>query len=142
MMIREAIITDTVAICRISSEDLGYECENVFVKERLEKLDSSREVVFVAEAEGKVTGYVHAEIYNLLYYESMINVLGLAVSSACRRQGIGKALMQQIENWAKEREIKKIRLNSGSTRKEAHEFYRVIGFDEENGQVRFLKTID
>ena len=50
--------------------------------------------------------------------------------------------MQQVETWAKEKGIKEIRLNSGGTRKEAHEFYRAIGFDDEKVQIRFLKTVD
>jgi len=141
MRIREAKITDAVAICHISSRDLGYECEEVFVRERLEKLDANREVVFVAELDEMVAGYVHAEVYNLLYFESMVNILGLAVSSDCRRQGAGKAL-KQVEEWARIRGIKEIRLNSGGTRKEAHEFYRAIGFDDEKVQIRFLKEVD
>lgn len=142
MVIREAMITDAAAICHISSKDLGYDCEESFVKERLEQLDSSREIVLVAEAGGKVAGYVHAEVYSLLYWEPMVNILGLAVSSDCRRQGAGKTLMMRVEEWAKERGIKEIRLNSGGTRKEAHEFYRAIGFDDEKVQVRFLKALD
>lgn len=142
MHIREAKITDAAAICCISSKDLGYECKESFVKERMEKLEANREVVFVAELEGAVAGYVHAEVYSLLYWEPMVNILGLAVSSDYRRQGVGKILMQQVEEWAKEKGIKEIRLNSGGARKEAHEFYRAIGFDDEKVQVRFLKALD
>lgn len=141
MVIREAVITNAAAICRISSNDLGYKCEEQFVKERLEKLDTTREVVFVAELDGEVAGYVHAEVYSLLYWEPMVNILGLAVSSDFRRKGAGKALMKRVEEWAKERKIKEIRLNSGGTRKEAHEFYRTIGFDDEKVQIRFLKEV-
>ena len=142
MIIREAKITDAGTICRISSNDLDYKCEEQFVKERLEKLDTTREVVFVAELDGAVAGYVHAEMYSLLYWEPMVNILGLAVSSDCRRKGAGKALMKRVEEWTRERKIKEIRLNSGGTRKEAHEFYRTIGFDDEKMQVRFIKSID
>jgi len=142
MIIREAKITDAGAICRISSNDLGYKCEERFVKERLEKLDATREAVFVAELDGAVAGYVHAEMYSLLYWEPMVNILGLAVSSDYRRKGAGKALMKQVEEWARERKIKEIRLNSGGTRKEAHEFYRAIGFDDEKVQIRFLKEME
>ena len=142
MYIREVKITDAEAICRISSKDLGYKCEEEFVKERMKYLDSSREIVFVAEINDKVAGYVHAEVYSLLYFESMVNILGLAVSSDCRRQGVGKALMKQVEEWAKIRGIKEVRLNSGGTRKEAHDFYRAIGFDDEKVQIRFLKEVD
>ena len=140
--VREAKLTDAAAICRISSNDLGYDSEERFVKERLEKLDAVREVVFVAELDGAVAGYVHAEMYSLLYWEPMVNILGLAVSSDCRRQGAGKALMERVEEWARIRGIKEIRLNSGGTRKEAHEFYRAIGFDNEKMQRRFIKSID
>ncbi len=142
MVIREAKITDAGTICRVSSRDLGYKCEEQFVKERLEKLDTTREVVFVAELDGEIAGYVHAEVYSLLYWKPMVNILGLAVSSDCRRKGAGKALMKRVEEWAKEKEIKEIRLNSGGTRKEAHEFYRSIGFDDEKMQRRFIKSID
>jgi GNAT superfamily N-acetyltransferase len=142
MIIREAKVVDAVAICCISSKDLGYECEESFVKERLEHLDAKREVVYVAELNGTVVGYVHAEVYSLLYWNPMVNILGLAVASDCRRQGAGKALMKQVEEWAKIRGIKEIRLNSGGTRKEAHEFYRSISFDDEKVQVRFVKSID
>lgn len=41
-----------------------------------------------------------------------------------------------------DRGIKEIRLNSGGTRKEAHEFYRTIGFDDEKMQIRFLKEVE
>ena len=142
MYIREAKITDAAAVCRICSKDLGYECEENFVKECLDNLDAVREVVFVAELDGVVAGYIHGEVYRLLYWEPMVNILGLAVSSDCRRQGVGKALMHQVEDWAREKGIKEIRLNSGGTRKEAHEFYRAIGFDDEKMQVRFIKSID
>ena len=141
MVIRKAVISDATDICHISSRDLGYECEERFVRERLENLDADREVVFVAETESNVIGYVHAEVYSLLYWAPMVNILGLAVSSDCRRQGAGKALMQQVEAWAKEKGIEEIRLNSGGTRKEAHEFYRAIGFDDEKVQIRFLKEV-
>lgn len=140
--VREAKLMDAAAICRISSNDLGYACEELYVKERLEKLDATREAVFVAELDGAIAGYVHAEVYSLLYWKPMVNILGLAVSSNYRRQGIGKALMQQVEEWARERGIKEIRLNSGGTRKEAHEFYRAIGFDDEKVQIRFLKEVE
>lgn len=33
-----------------------------------------------------------------------------------------------------------IRLNSGSARKEAHSFYRKIGYNSEKEQIRFMKT--
>lgn len=142
MNVRKADINDASAICRICTDDLGYECSEEFVSNRLKNIDGSREAVFAAEVDGTVVGYIHAEIYNTLYFASMINILGLAVSRDHRRQGIGRALITCAENWAKEQGINIVRLNSGNSRKEAHEFYRAMGYDNEKMQVRFLKNLD
>lgn len=142
MIIREANIKDAFSIGKISCDDLGYECDDALVSYRLSNLDSKREVVFVAEIDENVVGYVHAETYDVLYSESMINILGLAVASAYRRNGAGKALLLEVENWAKKLGINKIRLNSGSARKEAHEFYRVMGYDSRKEQIRLIKDLD
>lgn len=142
MNVRKADINDAPAICKICAEDLGYECSEELVLNRLKNLDAGREAVLVAEIEGSVAGFVHAEKYELLYSEPMINILGLAVSSERRRQGIGKALISGAENWGKELGINTVRLNSGHSRKDAHEFYRAMGFDDEKLQLRFIKKID
>lgn len=142
MIIRKANAHDSLAICRISCEDLGYDCTAELISARLGSLDDKREVVFIATFGESTVGYVHAEIYNLLYYESMVNILGIAVASENRRHGVGKALINAVEDWAKSLGIKKVRLNSGATRNEAHTFYRAMGYDNQKDQIRFIKILD
>lgn len=141
MNVRKANAQDATAICKISSEDLGYECNTELVFKRLTQLDSGREIVFVAEIDNIVVGYIHAEIYNLLYHETMVNVPGIAVSFDYRSRGVGSALIDCVESWAKELEISMIRLDSGGGRKEAHAFYRKMGFDSEKEQICFNKRL-
>lgn len=142
MIIREASVQDAFDICNICCNDLGYDCTIEFVSTRLNSLDKRRERVFVVEVNSAVVGFVHAEKYETLYFEPMINILGLAVSFDFRRHGVGKALLHNVENWAKEFGINKIRLNSGFSRKEAHSFYRAIGYNNEKEQIRFIKDIN
>lgn len=142
IIIRQATVSDYEDIHKICQDDLGYNCSVDLVKERLENLDSNRERVFVADIECKVVGYIHAEKYNVLYFESLVNIQGLAVAKAYRRNGCGKALMDVAENWAKECGIKMIRLNSGITRTDGHKFYRSIGYDNEKEQIRFMKKLN
>lgn len=142
MNVRKAEINDAYAISKICTDDLGYKCTVELVSDRLKNIDGKRETVYVAEINGTVVGYIHAEIYNTLYYESMINILGIAISSDYRRQGIGRALLSRAEEWAKKQGINIVRLNSGNSRKEAHEFYRAMGYDDEKMQVRFLKKLN
>ena len=140
-MIREARITDYEEIQSICELDLGYVCEKELVKARLANLDYNRECVFVADVDNKVTGFIHIERYDLLYAQSMANILGIAVSSEFRRQGIGKQLLAVAEQWAKDRGITMMRLNSGATRKEAHMFYRNLGYNNEKAQLTFTKSL-
>ena len=140
--IRIASKEDAKSINDISKNELGYsDCTESLVLQKLKKINFENEVVFVAKYKKKVIGFVHAQIYDVLYYESMVNILGLAVDSKFTKNGIGKSLMAKAEEWAKSKKIKLIRLNSGSTRTQAHNFYRNIGFSDEKTQLRFIKSL-
>ncbi|MGN0524253.1 MAG: GNAT family N-acetyltransferase [Eubacterium sp.] len=141
LTVRQAKVDDAFGICKICCDDLGYNCTEDLVKKRIGELDLNREQVFVAQYNNCVIGFVHAEDYKTLYFDELVNLLGLAVSNEYRRQGVATALVNQVECWAKERGVKMLRLNSGSSRKDAHEFYRKLGFDNEKEQIRFLKKI-
>ena len=67
---------------------MGYsDCTESLVLQKLQKIDFENEVVFVAEYKKKVIGFIHAQIYDVLYYESMVNILGLAVDSKFTKNG-------------------------------------------------------
>ena len=140
MTVRPAKIEDAAAIAEICCDSLGYDCTAELVKKKLKMLDLSREAVFVAE-EDKVIGFVHVEKYDVLYMDTLANILGLAVLAEYRRRGAATLLMNAAEEWAKENGAIGVRLNSGGTRTGAHEFYRSIGYDSEKTQIRFLKMI-
>lgn len=140
-MLREAKVNDYLGICKVATDDLGYKCEPELVKYRLENIDINREKVYVAETEDKIVGFIHAEMYNTLYYKSMVNLQGLAVDSEFRHKGYGRALLGEVETWAKNKGVDLIRVNSGFSRKEAHAFYRNLGYDNEKEQIRFLKQL-
>lgn len=141
IIIRQAKIEDYKDICKICCDDLGYNCSEELVKERLKGLDKNSERVLVAVYNSEVVGYLHAQIYKTLYFEELINFLGLAVSKEYRNKKVGTKLVNEIENWVKENGIKKVRVNSGFSRKEAHEFYRSLGYNNEKEQIRFLKSL-
>ena len=133
---------DAADICELCCTDLGYQCDKFLVSERISQLDADKEAVFVAELGGKVVGFIHVHLYTTLYFEAMTNILGLAVSSKQRKKGIGKALLERAEEWSLEKDISLVRLNSGGTRKGAHEFYRCLGYGMEKEQIRFMKRLE
>ena len=71
-----------------------------------------------------------------------INITGFVVDEKARKTGIGRSLMEAVEFYAKENGFSFIRAESSSTRKDAHEAYRKLGFDSEKSQIRFLKKIN
>ena len=139
--IREAKVSDSRAIAELARTGLGYDCDDELVKQRVAGLKENFDAAFVAETEGKVIGFIQIVKYEPLYFEDMVNIMGLAVSEEYRRKGIGSMLLKRAEEWAREHNIRCIRLNSGGQRTWAHEFYRNAGFDNEKMQIRFIKNM-
>ena len=143
--IRQANTSDIPAMNELFRKDLGYaECTLEIVEKQFAGLDNSREAVFVAEVEddsSHIAGVIHVEKYNVLYFPTMANILGIAVAADFRRQGIGSALLKRAEEWARENGASSMRLNSGESRKQAHEFYRAQGYIDDKKQLRFIKEL-
>lgn len=141
VMIRAVSIDDTNEICAICGEELGYPCDLSLVMDKIKNIDVNREAVYVALVDEIVVGFIHVERYDILYFETMANILGLAVKATYRRNGIGKKLVHAAEEGATQNKIKAMRLNSGISRNIAHDFYRHLGYDSENKQIRFEKRL-
>ncbi|SDQ27242.1 GNAT family N-acetyltransferase [Carnobacterium viridans] len=141
--VRDMQLIDAEAINLLNTESLGYDISIEITKKQMEKLliNPNHHIFYIAEEEELVVGYVHAELYETLYSEPMLNVLALAVNQTYQKKGIGKQLMQKIEQAASERDLVGVRLNSGETRTGAHKFYESIGYSSDKNQKRFLKII-
>jgi GNAT superfamily N-acetyltransferase len=119
---------------------MGYKYPVDQTKIKLEYLlKSDKDKIFVATVQDIVVGYIHANDYDLIYAPHMKNIMGIAVSSEYKKQGIGKAMLTEVEKWAKETGALGVRLVSGSTRIGAHEFYRRCGYDGGKQQLNFKK---
>ncbi len=141
-IIREAALADCSAITRLNREEMGYDYprEKTFVKLQA-CLANPAHRILVAEWGGEVVGYLHLEEYDVLYAGHMVNVLGIAVSSAWRRQGVGRALLSAGEAWARSKGAVAVRLVSGEARKGAHAFYQNLGYTGNKLQRNFKKPL-
>lgn len=138
--IREAVESDANAICQLNSTEMGYPFPLDATIGNLSKLlNNPSNKIFVAVLDDSVVGYVHANDYDLLYAPHTKNIMGIAVSGEYKRQGIGRALLQQIEHWARETGASGIRLVSGAARADAHNFYRSCGFSGNKEQINLKK---
>lgn len=129
-IVRQAVISDAKDIYYINKTSLGYDYDLDKQKAKIQAvLNDSTQVIFVAEINNKVVGYIHLVNYDVIYADNFKNCLGLAVDNDYKRNGIGSALLKQAEIWAKENGAVGIRLCSGVEREKAHQFYQSQGYE-------------
>ena len=142
-MIREINISDAQEIQKICKTALGYDVDISTVRNQINKLscDNKNHILAVYEDENtkKVIGFVHAQVYESVYSDTGLNILGLAVDPDFRGNGVGKKLIGYIEKYAMDNGTSFIRLNSADHRVEAHKFYENIGYKSDKLQKRFIK---
>ena len=134
-MLRNLRETDVKSICDINQEALGYS----FSPEDTAQDSHHFLLGYEDEASHVLLGYVHAEVYESLYSKAGFNILALAVSPQAQGQGIGKSLLQGLEEEAKRRGYGFIRLNSADHRLGAHAFYEKVGYTCDKMQKRFIR---
>ena len=142
-MIREIDISDAEEIQKICKIALGYDVDISTVRNQINKLscDNKHHIIAVYEDDNiqKAIGFVHAQVYESVYSDTGLNILGLAVDPKFQGNGVGKKLMYYIEKYALDNNMAFIRLNSANYRLEAHKFYENIGYTSDKLQKRFIK---
>ena len=145
-MFRDINIADTLEVAEICKVVLGYDVDVENVKEQIEKLtnDKKQHIIIGYEDENtrKIIGFVHAQMYESFYSDLGLNILGLAVNPDFQGRGIGKKLMNKLEEYAVDNNISFIRLNSAMIREEAHKFYEHIGYTCDKVQKKFIKVFE
>ncbi|MGE5678542.1 MAG: GNAT family N-acetyltransferase [Pseudomonadota bacterium] len=142
MKVRKAVMEDVPEITRLCFQ-LGYPTIPEQVSANLKALLGDEEHgIFVVEQSGrKVIGWVHGYVYKLLYNEPSTQVAGLVVDEGSRSKGAGKALMSAVEAWSREKGCVVIGLRSNIIRKEAHIFYKNLGYEIIKESYTFSKKL-
>ena len=143
-MLRALKATDVASIHEINKEALGYSFNLEDTASQLANLsqDSHHYLLgFEDSSSHDLLGYVHAEVYESLYSKPGFNILALAVLPQLQGKGIGKTLLEGLEQEAEKRGYKFIRLNSADHRIGAHAFYEKVGYTCDKMQKRFIKLL-
>ena len=82
---------------------LGYKCTGRDVRERLgEMQDSDQYLVYVAEFPGgEIAGWIGAYVFRSVETGSCAEISGLVLDREVRSRGIGKLLLDAVEEWAR-----------------------------------------
>jgi GNAT superfamily N-acetyltransferase len=112
--------------------ELGYPTQPIEMQERLAKVLSHADFkTFVCQLDGKLVGMAGG--CQSLYYEKngyYVRITALVTTDDERKKGVGLALINAFENWAREIGASDLVLNCGNRpeRDAAHVFYKKIGF--------------
>jgi len=121
-------------------EQLDHPATSEAARRRLQVLAASHnDDVWLAERDGTVVGLVAIHVSASLERDGEV-ANAIVVDEAARRQGVGKQLMAFAEREARRRGCVLLFLTTAERRKDAHAFYRGLGF-EETGR-RFAKALD
>jgi GNAT superfamily N-acetyltransferase len=123
--------------------ELGYPNSHEEVEQRIQQiLKNNQHVVYVALLKsGDVIGWIHGHLCELVITSPQVMILGLIIARNYRGRGIGRRLMQQIEQWSLDKNCCHILVRSNVIRKEAHRFYESIGYTNVKQSQVFSKTL-
>ena len=103
--------------------------------------DDARTRLLVCEVEGRVRGTVLVCLCaDAMYAEQPFAVVeNLVVDQECRGNGIGQALLREVERFCLSRNCSKMMLLSSASRVDAHRFFEQVGFrgDRKRGFVKY-----
>jgi len=137
--IRTAARDDAETVARLMFE-LGYECDVDRMRRRLERLDAAPEhMVWVAIEDGEVIACAHARLGLALTDAPAVELAALIVARSARKGGIGRALVQTVEQWAASRGVYRVVVRSQTHRAEARAFYLKLGYTASKEQTVFVR---
>ena len=140
LTIRPAQLTDSDALANLVTQ-LGYQTSFAQMHQRLAVLLSLPDhQTFVACMPDRVVGMVSLWLGYAIEFDGRYGrITAVTVDESVRHQGIGRALMQHVEQWLRAQDAAMVTLTSAAHRREAHKFYESLGYDG-NG-VRFKKWL-
>ena len=112
----------------------GEKSDRKKMERKLKDLENNDSYIFLcAEKENKVIGTIQGVICEELYGDCQPFLLmeNLVVDKAYRKQGVGKTLLDSLENIAKNRGCTQILFITESNREDTIKFYESVGYNLE-----------
>ena len=122
---------------------LGYPVDAPTLRARLAEVRASDadEILVATDAADVAIGWIHVARLALLEASDLACINGLVVDEEHRSDGVGTALVEAAEAWARDHGATAIMVRSRSARVRAHRFYERIGYVEVKRSHVFTKSL-
>ena len=150
VIIRKATINDLNSIQELNNSLFDLELNNFddtlkqgwpFEKEGQDYFEDmiKNEIVFVAEVEEKIVGYLAGSICEQISYitETFAELDNMCINEEYRRFGIGTLLINEFKKYCKEKNIQNIKVTASAKNSRAIQFYIKNGFEDYNITLKY-----
>lgn len=129
-MVRKATAADEEAVYQLVRALEGRDLPRQrFAEIYTSQQNDFRYISLVWEKGNCVLGFLNLRLESQLHHGGLVaEILEMVVAPACRGQGIGKALVEEGEKFARERGCALLEVTSSCSREDAHRFYQREGF--------------
>jgi GNAT superfamily N-acetyltransferase len=129
LTIRDTQAADAERIAGLLTQ-LGYPTQPGAVEARLERLAIVGDRVVIADLDGGAVGLAHLQVAPAIERDRPVAKIGaLVVDEAHRGQGVGRALVQALEDEARARGCELLFVTTAEHRDDAHAFYERVGLE-------------
>ena len=148
--IRKATINDLNSVQYLNNSLFDLELNNFddtlkqgwfFEKEGKEYFKDmiNNEIVFVAQIEEKIVGYLAGSICEQTSYitETFAELDNMCINEEYRRFGIGTLLMNEFKKYCKEKDMQNIKVTASAKNSRAIQFYIKNGFEAYNVTLKY-----
>jgi (aminoalkyl)phosphonate N-acetyltransferase len=141
--IRPMRAEDAAAVADLTTQ-LGYPVDAAELARRFDAVSArSDDAVLVAtDADDRPIGWIHVGLLVGLAVSHAAGIHGLVVDEAERSAGVGAALVEAGEAWARDRGVSTITVRSRIARVRAHRFYARLGYREIKRSLVFEKALE
>lgn len=138
--LRHLQVADAPRVASLAKE-LGYVVSVDEAATRIEALGDDS-CAFIGLVAGEVVGWIQATNRQLLQERRVLEIGGLVVAEASRGSGVGRLLIEAVEQWGRDRDHDQLFVRSSVAREDAHGFYEFLGFSNKKTSYTFLKEIE
>ena len=141
MQIRKAVESDYVSLMELYNEFVGSDRYSHHDNDSFRTvLHSPHNFIYVVEVDEKLIGFASFSVRHVVRYPKPIAELDeLFIDPSYRKQGIGRKLMNQVEEKARDLGCHRAYIESNYKYKEGHAFYESLGYT--NYGYHFLKNL-
>jgi GNAT superfamily N-acetyltransferase len=151
-------MSESIRVTRCTAEDLAEvtdlfdsyrtfygqpsqrECCSRFLSERISQQES---VIFLAYRDSKTVGFVQLyPSFSSLAMNRIWILNDLFVVDSARKNGVGTALLQAAENFARESNAVRLTLTTGVENLTAQSLYESLGWQRDEAYFQYLKPVD